>query len=68
MIEGYQNNYYYLTVVQLSVLGGLKYCHPCCGTDTSPSLMLLMSPSSADKSCEKDQNSPLKTTICLEVK
>ena len=35
---GYQNNYYYLTVVQLSVLGGLKYCHPCCGTDKSPSL------------------------------
>ena len=35
-----------------------KYCHPCCGTNRSPSLILLMCPSSSDKSCVKYQNSP----------
>ena len=61
-----------------SLLGGLRNCQPCFGTITSPSLMLLMIPSSADISFEIYHNSPLyhrntfldisKTSTCVDDK
>ena len=44
------------------------YFHPCRGTNMSPSLRLLMIPSSADKSCEMYQNSPLERVKILSIK